>query len=221
MGELNSKDLSEMVLRLAHGIRNPLATIKTGVQLVKHLSDPNEEVEEYLDSALDGVDRIDLIIRDVQRYVKIAPIRPEKISVSSIINEITLEMEPLLKKKEIALRSFSGESCSIFVDYKQMLLTIKELLNNAIEHSPQGSTISISWDKNKKRQVYIHVEDACGGVKPETEQKIMRPFFSTSRVGTGLGLNIVAKFLEVSGGNLNMSPKVNKGCRFTIMLPEV
>ena len=71
MKPFTQNDLSEMVIRLTHGIRNPLATIKAEVQLAKHLGRPTEEVASMLDSAVAEVDRINMIVTNMHRFVQL------------------------------------------------------------------------------------------------------------------------------------------------------
>jgi len=220
MSELTRDDLSEMILRLAHGIRNPLATIKTGVQLVKHLTQPDDEVDVYLASALESVERIDSIIKDLQRYVKLGPTTPDRYDVRSLIDSAVSSVRPNLNERSQELNCHYHEEGYLWVDRTQMVACVQELIHNASTHSPQSAILELTVQRGSEGAFHIHVDDVCGGLEPKMADQVMRPFYSTSPLGTGLGLNIVSKFLDLSGGRLEMEPHHGGGCRFSLIIPE-
>ena len=87
--EFTEDDLTEMVLRLAHEIRNPLATIKSAVQLIEHLQPPTGEIAEYFSSVHAEIVRIDQVVRDMQRFVKLETKAPTVVDIQEAILEST------------------------------------------------------------------------------------------------------------------------------------
>jgi len=222
MSELIEYNLREMVLRLAHQIRNPLATIKSGIQLVQHLLPSNGEVEEYLDAALVEVERINHTVADMQRVIRLDSATARANPVEEIVVEAVSRCAAKAESAGVFVASSGGPRCHVLADPVQMVEAICELLSNAIQFSPLGARIAVAWAVDADRMVRIDIVDACGGIPEATADRILHPFFSTSTTGTGLGVNIVQRICELGGGRLEWANTADgAGCRFSILMPEV
>ncbi len=219
-GGLTESHFREMVSHLAHGIRNPLATIKSGLQLVRHLTKPQGEVADYLESMLDEVARIDQTIRSLQNYVNLRPGSARALDVGAAVGEVVeaRAVDGWGKGVEILIRP--GPPCRMSIDPGNFRSALGELLTNAVRFSPPGSSVSVSWAENADRRVRIDVDDHGPGVRTENTERILRPFFSTSVNGIGLGLNIVDRICCISGGKLDWQNLPEGGCRFSLSIPE-
>jgi len=227
MEPLTEEDLREMVLRLAHEIRNPLATIQSGIQLVQHLlkapggaAASPEEIEEYLASALDEVRRIDHTVRDLQRFVRLGTrTASHRIEVRRLVEEALGRIAHDGARKEPEVRLVRGPACQVVADFELLATALVELLQNALGVSPPEGTVTVGW-RIRERRVELVVEDDGPGVADENREKILRPFFSTSTQGTGLGLSVVQRVCKLSQGGFQWENRQSGGCRFTMILPE-
>jgi len=213
---LTEDDLKEMVLRLAHEIRNPLATIKSAVQLVQRLATLDGPVAEHLGSVLTQVDRIDLTVHDMQAFARITEGSPVAVDVAGAVGDAAGKA-PL---GQVRLVSVGGPGLRARVDPSNLRLALQELLRNAAHHSPPGATLTVSWSRVGEGLVGIHIDDEGPGIPPEHKDRILRPFFSTSTQGTGLGLNLVERTCRLAGGRLEWRNLAGRGCRFSVLLPE-
>lgn len=217
--QLSEDDLVEMVLRLAHGIRNPLATIKSGVQLIQHLSHSTEEIAEYFQAILAEVTRIDFIVRDMQRFVQVEPLRPKELDVDGAIRDAVQDGLSEAEKERVDIAPATPVSLHFLVDGEPFKLAVTELIRNALCFSPEDSRVVVSSHIDKVGQLKVQVDDQGPGIPPEYAERVMRPFFSSSTRGTGLGLNIAARFCLRAGGRLTWKNREPRGCRFTLCLP--
>jgi len=222
MSEPLRYDLREMVLRLAHQIRNPLATIKSGIQLVQHLQPEDGEVNEYLDAALVEVERINRTIADMQRVIRLATATAVSAPVAGIVEEAIARCSEGARRAGVALVVGGGPAAEVLADRGQLVDAVAELVHNAVEFSPADTSVSVGWQAGASHEVRIEVSDACGGIPGTTAGRIFNPFFSTSTRGTGLGLNIVQRICALGAGELEWSNLDDgTGCRFSIVMPGV
>lgn len=212
------RDVTEMVLRLAHEIRNPLATIKSSIQLIRRLKMSAETASPHLESALRNIERIHETMREIERFVSIQPGTPSAVGVEQAMKKAMEEAKEQAEKANIRLTNKGGPPVRVAIDAQQLQLVIGELLENALTFS-EGE-ITIWWD-SADQMVRIHVEDDGPGVAEKHSPHIMKPFYSTQTQGTGLGLNMVQRICEMVGGRMEWANRSPKGCSFTIVLREV
>lgn len=214
-------DLREMVLRLAHEIRNPLATIKSAAQLLEHLQPPDDELADYYTSIYAEVTRIDSVIRDLQRYARLDVQTARAVSVDDVVatavDGVTASDRAAVGRVEVV----GGPATQVLIDPTQLEIALAEILKNALRLSEDAAPVGVSWEHRDHSLVAIAVDDSGPGVSDKVREKMFRPFFSTSTQGTGLGLNIVAKTCELAGGSLTFENLQPTGARFTLVIPRV
>jgi signal transduction histidine kinase len=215
---LAEQDWREMVLRLAHEIRNPLATIKSGTQLIQRLTRPEGDVAECLKGMLANVSRIDQTLQDLQRFVRLDAGQPAVIELGPIVEDAVAQRQPTALRAGVALQIAQGPRANVQVDPQNLGMALDELFSNALRVTPPGAAVMVSWVADKQL-VLIHVDDEGPGVSQELAGRIVRPFFSTASQGTGLGLNIADKACRLAGGSMAWRNLAGRGCRFTLSLP--
>lgn len=211
-------DMREMVLRLAHEIRNPLATIKSAVQLLEHLQAPDATTQEFYGSIHTEIHRIDSVFHDLQRFVRLDEHEPLAADVGE---RVAIALDRLAAPPGAAARVVidQGPPATVMVEPEQLENAIVELIDNALRFSPDAEPVTVSWSC-EGASVVIAVVDHGEGIDPAIRGRILRPFFSSSTHGTGLGLNIVARFAALAGGSLRWHPGAAGGACFEIVLPR-
>lgn len=215
------EDLREMVLRLAHEIRNPLATIKSAVQLIEHLQSPKGDVAEFHASIHLEIDRIDKVVRDMQRFVRLDLNTSSAKEASAIVRSAVELIASTATGSKADLEVAPGPDAKVLVDAPQVEAAFAELIDNAVRYSPPGEAIIVGWELPDERHVELFVVDRGPGVAPGQADRILRPFFSTSTQGTGLGLNIALRTAQIAGGTVTWQNLAAAGARFAIVLPRI
>jgi len=218
--------LGELSAGVAHEIRNPLAGMKTSVQiLVKKITTDSGKV--LLDGILDEIDRLNKIVTDLLRFSR--PSAPILASTDiPIILEKALDMvaEKIRKNRINLIRRYEEDLPRAIIDKEQIQQVFINLLLNAIKAMPEGGTLTTSVrakrDKTRDREgdfIEISFKDTGHGIDKEDLPRIFNPFFTTDPNGTGLGLPIVHKLLEKNNGYIYLDSVEKKGSNFILLLP--
>jgi len=220
--ELNDMK-SRFVTMASHEFRTPLSTILSSVSLIGKYteSDDDEKRQKHVQRVKSAVTNMTLILNDFLSAEKLEEgkvfVKKEEADIQHITNEVLTEINGILKPGQKVNYTHEGNTHAL-ID-KQMLRNI--LLNlgsNAIKFSPENKLIEV-LTKVTPKEIIIKVTDHGIGIPKEEQAHMFERFFRAKNVtniqGTGLGLNIVAKYLEAMNGRIEFESELNKGTTFT------
>lgn len=212
--------VGELAAGVAHEIRNPLAAISGSVQILVDELPKDHPSRVFGEVVLKEVDRLNVIIEDLLYFAK-----PSKNYVSCVHpNELVADtlslLSPILKKELVILEKYFDPSIgSISVDAELIKQVLVNLLLNAVQAlPPEGGKITVTT-QTANEGVEIIVKDSGTGMDPENIPRIFDPFFTTKDTGTGLGLAVSNKIVEIHRGYIRVESTVGIGSTFTICLP--
>jgi signal transduction histidine kinase len=217
-----SNNVNQMAMKLAHEVRNPLTTIKGFLQLLKpELKD--EKKAEYIDIAVDEIDRVNQILNHYLNPFYI--IKKENVSINSLVTSIFKLSESEAKMKNITMSlCLMNVDIHVLVNEHEVRQVLINLLKNAIEAIETSckihgnGLISIGTEVSE-HHAYIHVIDNGCGISNENMEKLFTPFFTTKEEGTGIGLSLCKEIIDHNDGHLFVSMLQTGGTQFTIELP--
>lgn len=217
--ELRRKDrlaaLGEMVAGMAHEIRNPLASIKAGIEA---LSIKDSEESKYKKIILSEIERLERIVRDMMLYAGQQNLNRERVNLKNLIKQSIVMLNQNIRERNIAIEeSYNGE-LECMVDRDHMITVLNNLMFNAIESIGTDGKVKISV-RGKEEEMEIEISDTGGGIEDEDLSKIFIPFFTTKNKGTGLGLSITNRIIQKHNGRIKAENN-NGGASFYIHIPR-
>ncbi|HET8623113.1 MAG TPA: ATP-binding protein [Gemmatimonadales bacterium] len=209
--------IGEMAAAVAHGMRNPLASLRASAQLARRKSESPGALEQ-LDAILEQVDRLDRRISHLLSFARPAPFRPLVERLPQLVEGVLLSFSELLKEHQIELAvSLPADLPEIRLDPMQLEQAVVEIVSNAIDAMPEGGRLSISARQGRadagagERVVVLEIRDTGRGIPPDALSQVCEPFFTTRPEGTGLGLAIAKRYVEQNGGTLEIESAVGTG----------
>ncbi len=220
--ELRRKDrlaaLGEMVAGLAHEIRNPLASIKAGIESLSFDRGKNSNDYRFQSIVLHEITRLERIVNDMTLYASYKDLVKTKVNLKSLFGETLLMFSQEIAEKNIQVKKNLKGNLVCFVDRDKIVTVLNNLFLNAIEAIGENGCIELNIRRGKKN-IIIQVKDDGGGIPEDVIHKIFIPFFTTKNKGTGLGLSIVSRIIQNHRGSITASNE-GKGVCFTITLPK-
>jgi signal transduction histidine kinase len=226
------KELNELKSRFvsmaSHEFRTPLSTILSSASLIARYTEKADEEKrtKHVNRIMSSVNHLTDMLNDLLSLGKLEE-GMVKINVSEInIPEFSLDVnnEMMVASRQGQNINYTHFGPAIFKTDKQLLRNIMlNLLSNALKYSSDFQEIDFS-SRIEEGNLKISVKDYGLGI-PETDKKhLFERFFRASNVtniqGTGLGLNIVKKYIEVLGGQITFESDYEKGTEFLIIIPE-
>ena len=210
----------EMASAVAHGLRNPLASIRSSAELGLEESPP-APLRESLTDIVSQSDRLEGWIREFLSNVRPMAVELGRVSLEEVISEciegFNLQLEQHRIELDVDLDSnlpvVNGNAASL----RQVL---NSLIANAIEAMPQGGhlEVSVSHDANHE-QVRICVADSGHGLPTGQVDKVFQPFVTTKGTGIGVGLYLARRIIDRHQGTLELSRPARGGTLATICIP--
>jgi signal transduction histidine kinase len=215
--------IGEMSAAVAHGLRNPLSSLRASAQLV--LRHPNSPAAgDQLKAILDEVDRLDRRITHLLTFSRPAPYRPIPERVTTLVQEVLPAFQERLRAQGVTLDlQIPADLPEVQADTMKLEQVLVELLSNALDAMPDGGRLIVramaTPGENGEPGVALEIRDTGRGIPAETLVSVGQPFFTTRAEGTGLGVATARRFVEQHGGRLDLSSTPGEGTTVRIWVP--
>ncbi|HET6370574.1 MAG TPA: ATP-binding protein [Nitrospiria bacterium] len=233
--------IGQMAAGIAHEIRNPLNFISLSIDhLRSRMSEWSEakregaqaEVEELTTEIKREIFRLNQMIENFLKYGKPLRISPCEVDFASLISEVIRLIRHKAVEQGVKVSFRVGEAyqteenvpptppAKILVDPEQMKTCLMNVVLNAMEAMPEGGNLEVVYRlEGDGRQAAVSFSDTGCGMEPEELKKIFKPFFTTKKLGVGLGLALTNRIIEEHGGSIRVKSSQGKGTVVTFYLP--
>jgi two-component system sensor kinase FixL len=219
---------SRFVSIASHEFRTPLTSIQLSASLIEKYAESFHTVNiaKHVAKIKSAVFNLTAILNDFLSIEKIEAGKEKPVynnfNLVKLSEEITQEMQVIAKQNQNIVYHHTGSQNSVKLDRNLLKNCISNLITNAIKYSGENTLIAFNTEINANSSI-ITVKDNGIGI-PEADQKhLFEAFFRAHNTGTipgtGLGLNIVARYTELMNGTIDFKSTVNKGTLFTITFP--
>ncbi|MBI4685987.1 MAG: PAS domain-containing protein [Nitrospirae bacterium] len=212
--------IGELSANIAHEIRNPIASIKGFLEMLKEGRVAFEHKEKLTEIVLKEIDRLDKVITDFLTYSRPKPVEFSKFDLSLMLEDaLELLSNTTDARDSITIRKDIDRPLYIDADRQKLQQVFWNLGMNAIEAMPSGGELLVS---TKKGNGFIEIifRDTGVGIQESNLGKIFYPFFTTKEEGTGLGLAIAYRLIEEHRGSIKVMSKPNSDTSFKVLLPQ-
>ncbi|MFO7256242.1 MAG: PAS domain S-box protein [Bacteroidota bacterium] len=219
---------TKFVSMASHEFRTPLSSVLSSASLIRKYRDKGDlsRIDKHIDRIKSSVNHLTNILNDFLSLGKLeegkVEVLSEEIDVEEIFEDIVEELRLTLKPGQEIKISCEGSKRRIQSDPKVLRNITFNLVSNASKYSDEGKTIylGLTFDPDRLR---ISVRDEGVGIPEDEAKHIFERFYRASNVsniqGTGLGLNIVKRYVGLLNGTIDFSSEFGKGSTFTVTLP--
>jgi signal transduction histidine kinase len=219
----------ELVAWVSHDLRTPLAGLRAMAEALEDqvVTDPRE-VSHYHSQIRRETDRLAAMIDDLFELSRIHAgtlrLSPRLVGLEDLVAEVVASAEPVARAKGIRLAGSAVRGMPVFIDTAEMGRAVRNLVTNAIRHTPLEGTIEVLGEI-QAGLACVSVADECGGIPPGDLPRVFDVAFrgESARTpdpsgGAGLGLSIARGIVEAHSGQISVR-NTGPGCQFVIRLP--
>ncbi|HOJ15134.1 MAG TPA: PAS domain S-box protein, partial [Deltaproteobacteria bacterium] len=226
--------LGEMSAHVAHEVRNPLQKIKTGVELLSASLDMDERQRRQLQGVKDGVENLEKFVTQILEWTRSGEIKPKTHRISNIMDGLLFNMADALEQRRVVVKTdYDPQADTLEIDGIQMRQVFVNIIENALDAMPEGGTLHVITRRLEHEGkeasggtggvaapiVEIRVLDTGCGIPAQERQKVFHPFYTRKAKGTGLGLALVKKVIDMHKGEVHVEEAPGGGTALVIRLP--
>ncbi|MBL0071571.1 MAG: PAS domain-containing sensor histidine kinase [Bacteroidetes bacterium] len=230
---IKEKELSELKSRFvtmaSHEFRTPLSTILSSASLISKYNEPGHDEKRFrhIDRIKSSVSNLTSILNDFLSLGKLeegkVTCSPSLFDITELGHELVNEMKEVTKVGQQIQFGHKGSETKVFLDKNLTRNICINLLSNAIKYSNENKNIRFITEL-KDKELIIRISDQGIGIPEEEHQHIFERFFRANNAaniqGTGLGLNIVKKYVDLLQGSITFESTFGKGTTFEVVLPS-
>lgn len=210
--------LQSVGAKVAHELKNPLASIKGLVQLIARTPDA-ARTRERLDVVQAEVQRMEAILADYLSFSRpLEDLRPQPIELAAVVADAAAVVAGRIDHGGLTLK-IDGKKAPIEGDPRRLKEALLNLLANAIEATPAGGSIHVALEPIAAGGARLVIRDSGRGIPPADLARLGTSFFTTREGGTGLGVVLAQTAIAQHGGALRYASELGHGTTVTIELP--
>lgn len=229
INEKQAKEKIQFFINIAHDIRSPLTLIKSPINKLLESEHLSSEEKQEIEIAAKNSDRLNNLVNQLLDFQKAtlnkSPLLVGKYDIVSIVNDILNNFQPLLDKKLLNTKIDSkADELWVWMDRLKIEKILYNLISNAIKYSFEGGKLLIKIEAINNT-LSISVNDTGRGIPSKQQKEIFNRYFradnaiNSKESGSGVGLMLSKKLIEIHKGSINFSSEENKGSEFRINFP--
>jgi PAS domain S-box-containing protein len=212
--------LGRLTSGVAHEVKNPLNAMVVQLEILKaKLGPQEEEVKPHLKTLSSEMRRLDRVVKTFLDFARPVELRPALTDLETLVREVFTLAEPHARANRVQLiLEPNGVLPAVKVDPDLMKQALLNLVLNGCQAMPSGGQLKVA-PRLVPRAVELEIADQGVGIPPEARSKIFSLYFTTKPNGTGVGLAMTYRIIQLHNGSIEFSSEVNHGTTFRVSLP--
>lgn len=194
--------LGKMAAILTHEIKTPLTSIKMNSDMLAESLELSEDDKNSMNIIKKEINRLNNLVKEVLQFAKQMTLQKEWFDIKELINEIIENSKAKFADKHFIV-SYDGENAQIYGDKEKLHQVFLNLIQNSFEAAEEAGEIKIDSNINNGK-IEFTLKDNGLGIPNDMKNKIFEPFYTTKSSGTGLGLAVARKIIELHNGKIEL-----------------
>ena len=230
--------LGRLMAGVAHEVKNPLNAMTIHLELLKgkleavaepvgtgargsHLIPRASNVDKHVEVISTEIQRLDQVLNGFLKFARPDELKLQPIRLPAVISDIITSVTPEADRARVTVKhDCPVDLPAINADPGMLRQALLNLALNACQAMPGGGTLRIACRTASRGRVEIDVEDTGVGIAPENLQKIFDLYFTTKEKGSGIGLSMVYRIVQLHDGEVEVQSTPGRGTRFRLVFPQ-
>ncbi len=212
--------ISGITSGVAHEVKNPLNAILLHTEVARaKLKRGDTEIEQQMEIISSEIVRLDRVVKTFLDFTRPVELKMTNVPVPEFVDELARLAGPQAEASHISVRVRSeSDGADVRADRDLLKQALLNIVVNAIEAMPRGGELTLETAVNED-VVEIRISDTGQGIPPELREKIFRLYFTTKKAGSGIGLAMTFRAVQLHDGTIDFTSEPGKGTTFLVRLP--
>lgn len=211
--------LGKIAAKVSDDIKSPLSSIKNLALMIGNNSKPRSKHKSYTETMIEEADRINSSVNALLESSRLKESDYELVDINRVLRK-ALRISKIDRRKVLVVQNYTHKLTLVEGNKQVLEHVFLNLLNNAYESLDENDgLIEITTFLSNDYKVFVRIKDNGCGIPEEMIDKIFKPYFTTKKMGIGLGLSIVQKHVESHQGNIKITSEVGTGTCFETEFP--
>ena len=213
--------LGRLSAGIAHEVKNPLNATMIHLELLKMQLGDNAAALEHVATIVAQVRRLDEVVQGFLKFTRPEDLKLQPVNLEQLVNGMMSVVRPEAVKAGIEVKvEFPATLPRVYADPGMLQQAFLNLALNACQAMSDGGRLRISGALTPGRRVAVSFEDTGVGISPEHLSRIFDLYFTTKDQGSGIGLSLVYRTVQLHDGEIEVQSVPNSGTTFRVLLPE-
>jgi len=214
--------LGRLTSNIAHEIRNPLNAMAINVDLLRRkMTDSDPEAHHHVEVLDHEIRRLDRVIEGFLKFARPEETHPESVRLDELLAEIGESIAPAAERGNVDLDlRIEPDLPPLYGSRDLLRQAFFNIMANACQAMPSGGRLHVSAKNGKEGSVTVTIRDTGVGIPPDDLPRVFDLYYTTKEDGSGIGLSLVYRIVQLHGGEIDVDSEVGVGTVFTISLPE-
>lgn len=213
--------VGRLTASVAHEMKNPLNAMTIHLELLKQKLASGKSAIAHVEIIEQEIRRLDQRIQGFLKFVRPEEVSFAPVAVAPLLSGVLDAVQPEAHQAGVTIsRGCADGTLLVEGDAAQLRDAFLNLAQNAIQAMPKGGRLAIDCSALPNRRVRVRVEDTGIGIAPENLDKVFELYYTTKERGTGVGLSMVFRTVQVHNGDIDVESTVGVGTTFIVVLPS-
>jgi signal transduction histidine kinase len=230
--------LGRLMTGVAHEVKNPLNAMTIHLELLKQklaavpelvtvsAGGPDQgprgtNLSKHVNVISSEIRRLDEVVNGFLKFARPDELKLQPVQLATLISDVVTTAMPEAESRNVTIRTECPTSVpAINADPGMLSQALLNLAINACQAMPTGGTLRISCRTDDRRRVVVDFEDTGVGIPPENLSRIFDLYFTTKKEGSGIGLSMVYRIVQLHDGEVEVQSTPGHGTRFRLMFPQ-
>jgi signal transduction histidine kinase len=226
--------LGRLSVGVAHEVKNPLNAMMIHLELLRQkvaaratagarvgvATLEGDDARQHVDIIANEIKRLDEVMQGFLKFSRPEDLTLQPVQLRTLLDEVIRIVQPEADRTGVQLVVVCGDIPDVNGDPAMLRQAFLNLALNACQAMPNGGTLRIECSKTRDRRVALRFADTGVGIKPEHLEKIFNLYFTTKEKGSGIGLSMVFRTVQMHDGEIEVQSTPGAGTTFTVLLPQ-
>ncbi len=215
--------LGRLTAGVAHEVKNPLNAMTIHLELLRQKVEggsPAPDVRTHIDIIGHEIKRLDAVVQGFLKFARPEDMRIERVSLANVAADVAHSIRAEAEAWRVTVELTAADrAIEVDADPAMLRQALLNLAMNALQAMPHGGTLRFSAEHGRDGRALLKVRDTGTGIPPEQLARVFDLYFTTREGGSGIGLSMVFRTVQLHDGDIDVESTPGKGTTFTIALP--